>query len=108
MSRRWCQSLLVKELDASAKPLWRSMDRKKNVCRSMGRIPKRSIELEKSTLPVGHSKIVLLDHSEGAVIRMMGLSSLFTPFMLRRPSTSSGLILRLLDTSNFTEVFRYS
>src|SRR5690606_39914937 len=108
MSRRWCQSLLVKELDASAKPLWRSMDRKKNVCRSMGRMPKRSIQLEKSTLPVGHSKFGLLDHSEGAVIRMRGLNSLFTPFMVSSPATSSGLILRLLDTSNFTEIFRDS
>ncbi len=67
-----------------------------------------SIQLEKITLPVGHSKIGLLDHSEGAVMRMRGLNSVFTPFMVRSPSICSGLILRLLDTSNFTDVFRDS
>lgn len=39
-------------------------------------------------------------------MRMRGLSSLFTPSMVRSLLTSSGPISRLLDTSNFTVVFR--
>ncbi len=41
-------------------------------------------------------------------MRMKGLNSLFTPVMVSSPVTSSGLSSRLLDTSNFIQVFRDS
>lgn len=41
-------------------------------------------------------------------MRIRGPCSLFTPLMVRRSLTSSELISRLLDTSNFTLIFRDS